>query len=405
MTADVDALNYPYIRIRSVDWLKRTLLIFPHVVRMTPARGAPADDPEVAPFAEIDGRRAPLLRSAAIHSSYVHDAQRDLVKELQTRLDTGGPGFLERFGRDAARTLNDNSIGNKLTVWERRLSEVATFQIHSHKLFADLTEFLQRTELAWWPESYLADGKDYLEMHPQLGEAVMATLAVACAENEGLQVVTEFPGLHGKIIGTPREKILTSCLDGSRPSGRTTGQQIAEFLVYRRCNVDMLSADNITALKGEREALADFRAKLDELAKSLPPTIVSEPHLEERVKDTLSEMFREWEESQVNLGSVGRQFFGSGVFTEAGKIAQKMVEAALRPETVNATIAGATAAGVVGASASPTWILPGAGAGFVVALVFRGLESWRSARDAAKRSPLRYLTRLQEQGVAFSVSR
>ena len=41
-----DALNYPYIRVRDVEWLKRALLVFPHVVRMTPgfARGAPADD-------------------------------------------------------------------------------------------------------------------------------------------------------------------------------------------------------------------------------------------------------------------------------------------------------------------------------------------------------------------------
>jgi hypothetical protein len=44
---DVDALNYPYTRIRSADWLKRTLLIFAHVVRMSPSSNAPSDDPEV----------------------------------------------------------------------------------------------------------------------------------------------------------------------------------------------------------------------------------------------------------------------------------------------------------------------------------------------------------------------
>jgi hypothetical protein len=37
MAAQLDALNCPYIRVRSIDWLKRTLLIFPHVVQMTPA--------------------------------------------------------------------------------------------------------------------------------------------------------------------------------------------------------------------------------------------------------------------------------------------------------------------------------------------------------------------------------
>jgi hypothetical protein len=37
MAVQVDALNYPYIRVRDLDWLKQTLLIFPHVARMTPA--------------------------------------------------------------------------------------------------------------------------------------------------------------------------------------------------------------------------------------------------------------------------------------------------------------------------------------------------------------------------------
>ena len=50
-------------------------------------------------------------------------------------------------------------------------------------------------------------------------------------------------------------------------------------------------------------------------------------------------------------------------------------------------------------------VLTGAGAGFVVALVFRGFESWSNSRDAAKKSPLRYLNRLQENGVSFSISR
>jgi hypothetical protein len=33
MAVPVDALNYPYIRVRDLDWLKQTLLIFPHVAR------------------------------------------------------------------------------------------------------------------------------------------------------------------------------------------------------------------------------------------------------------------------------------------------------------------------------------------------------------------------------------
>jgi hypothetical protein len=156
-------------------------------------------------------------------------------------------------------------------------------------------------------------------LYASAGIPAIATLAMACAENEGLQVVTEFPELHGKLLGTPREKILTACLDGVKPTGGTSSQQIAEFLVYRRCNVDMLSAESIVALKDERAALAAFRAKLEDLAKSLPPTIHSEKVLREHLEDTLNDMFNEWEKEQANIGHTSQLFFGKGFGSEFKK--------------------------------------------------------------------------------------
>jgi hypothetical protein len=246
----------------------------------------------------------------------------------------------------------------------------------------------------------VADGEDYIEMHPHLGWAVMATLAMACADNEGLQVVTEFPTIHGKLIGTPRNKILTTCLDGIKPTGATSGQQIAEFLVYRRCNVDKLSAENIVALKDEREALADFRTKLETLAKSLPPTIHSQKVLDEKLEDTVNDMFKEWERDQANFSSTAKKFFGDGFSSEFKKVAEKFTEAVLKPETALAT---ATAAGGALFGGVPGHVMTSVGAGFAISIVFRAVESWDKARDEAKKSPLRYLTRLQEQGVSFSL--
>ncbi len=122
-------------------------------------------------------------------------------------------------------------------------------------------------------------------MNPKLGEAVMATLAVACAENEGFQVVTEFPELHGELIGTPREAILKACLEEPRGSGETSGRQIAEFLVYRRCNVASVTAGSITALKSERDVLVEFREQLEKLATTLPSVIHSEEALKKELDD------------------------------------------------------------------------------------------------------------------------
>jgi hypothetical protein len=399
MAANIGALNYPYIRVRSADWLKRTLLIFPHVVRMTPYHSAPADDPEIAAFEDYGSASRPLLGAAELHSRHVREAQHQLIEEIRDRLDLEGPAFCIRYGRDTSDASDASSIKDKRTLWESRLGPGATFQIHEYKLYDELSRFLVNNHLAWRPAGSYAHGTNYLEMHPRLGEAVMATLAMACAENEGLQVVTEFPELHGKLIGVPREKILTSCLDGMKPSGQTSGHQIAEFLVYRRCNVDMLSVENLLALKDERTALAEFRSKLEEFAKKLPPTIFSEKHREEYFGDVLQDLFREWEQDQANMGEVGRRFFGDGAIPEAGKVIEKMIEAATKPETVVQGVATGIIGGLTGQA------LTGIGAGFAIAIVVRGFESWRNARSGAKKSPLRYLTKLQDLGVSFSLSR
>jgi hypothetical protein len=334
-----------------------------------------------------------------LRSPHVRGAQLELVAELRTRLEQNGEQFRARYGEPAAGFSTASLIGENLTLWERRLSSHATFQIHAYKLFDELTDFLRQEALAWEPNSHMSDGPDYLEMHPHLGEAVMATLAMACAEDEGLQVVTEFPALHGRLLGTPRDKILTACLDGVKPSGATFGQTIAEFLVYRRCTVDMVSAENILALKDERAALADFRNKLEDLAKSLPSTIHNERVLHERLEDTLNDMFKEWEKDQASMGHASRLFFGEGFGSEFKKIAEKLVEAAVKPETGLDAAKGALIGGITG------HVVIGVGAGFGIAVIFRGFESWGKARRKAKTSPLRYLTKLQEQGVSFSIVR
>lgn len=392
--AGVDALNYPYIRVRSIDWLKQTLLIFPHVVRISPWVNPPAEDPQISEFMRIMSDRYPLLRGADLNSTFVEQAQSELMEEIRTRLEQDRAGFLARYGREA---VDRSFIAKDLTVWERRLSQHASFQIHVFKLIGGLVSFLLTEKLAWWPDSDVADGDDYIEMHPDLGEAVMATLAAACADNEGLQVVTEFPRLHGKLIGTPRDKILAACLDGSKPTGATSGQQIAEFLVYRRCNVDKVSAENIVSLKDERAALAEFRTKLEVLAKSLPERVHSRKVLYENLDDTITDMFKEWEKEQ---GGTSKKFFGEGLSGEFKRVAEKFTEAVLKPENVAAT---ATAASGTFIGGVPGHVLTSVGAGFLIGVVFRAYESWDKARNEAKKSSLRYLTELQKQGVCFSL--
>jgi len=404
MLPDMDALNYPYIRIRDVDWLKRTLLIFPHVVRMTPRYGGPADDPDVATFCQTKGQRGPLLRSADLQSPEVHRAQHDLVKEL-TKLNERD-GIFDDLRVQAPKHRHREPSERRPSVWDRRLAPNASFQIHQQKIFYELCEFLLDQGLARYPAERDSDGPGYIEMDSRLGEAVMATLAFACAENEGLHVVTEFPRLHGKAIGMPRDKILSECLGQPELSGATSGQQVAEFLVYRRCDVSKLSAERIAALKSERDALAAFRAKLEDLAATLPPTIKSEKKLNQRLDDILNDVFREWKRDQANLSNYARRLFGEGVLDEPEKLAQTLIEKAFEARDAQA-VGAATAAGAIGAHIGGLTIsaATGAAAGFVVALVFRSVGVWSETKKAARNSPFRYLTALEKHGVSFALAR
>lgn len=249
-------------------------------------------------------------------------------------------------------------------------------------------------------------------MHSVLGEAVMATLAVACAESEGLQVVTEFPELHGRLIGIPRGKILSACLDGFTTNGKITGEHVLEFLVHRQCNVDLLTQEGIYDLHEERKLLAEFRVKLEELvAKEFTCPIYDESIRETEIKDLLADVFREWDKERAVLAATGRSFFGDGVLAEPRKLIEKIGEALLKPEAGLAGAQGAALAGVpqaahaaaAGGGLAP--VLLTAGFGFVVGVVFRGVESWAKVQTTAKESPLRYLTMLENQGVTFTVSR
>jgi len=417
MPADIDALNYPYIRIRSADWLKRTLLIFPHVVRMTPVSNAPGDDPAIIEFCRYEGPRSPLLRSADLFAPHVEKAQMDLIEELDTMFGYKD-SLLRRFQkRSLSRRFQsqhpDSGDGgqtaSQLTVWEQRLSNHGTFQIHREKMLETLVRYLRKHKLAWEPDARYSDGFEYLEMNPRLGEAVMATLAVACAENEGLQVVTEFPELHGELIGTPRSAILRACLQPAEANGRTSAQQVAEFLVYRRCDVTELTAERIAALKSEREALADFPTEIEKLALTLPPEIHNEAILRERLNDLMQDIFRKWQSDQANLSNYARRLFGDDWLSEPEKLLQKLVESAVKSEGSAGAATGAAAAAaakiagpLVGGLTIP--ILAGAAAGFLVAVVFRAVRVWGETTKAARQSPYRYLTALEEQGVSFSLS-
>ena len=131
MAIDADALNYPYIRIRDVNWLKRTLLVFPHVVRISPYIGAPTDSPEVEAFRRLDGRRGPLLQSVDLDNVNIWEEQAKLRGRIETALSTGRRALVHRFG-EAATLGNANLVREADSLWGDRLAR-GSFQLHEQK--------------------------------------------------------------------------------------------------------------------------------------------------------------------------------------------------------------------------------------------------------------------------------
>src|ERR1035437_3666125 len=78
------ALYYPYIHIRSENWLKATLLCFPKVFRMIPyGEYAPEDTPQIQRYVRANERGERLLDSRGTAAEYALVAQQNLLQKIQ----------------------------------------------------------------------------------------------------------------------------------------------------------------------------------------------------------------------------------------------------------------------------------------------------------------------------------
>ncbi|TPI18882.1 hypothetical protein [Mesorhizobium sp. B4-1-1] len=257
---------------------------------------------------------------------------------------------------------------------------------------SELAGFLRANELGWDPRYSHSPG--YVEMSPELGRAVMATLAFACAEDEGLTLVTEFPDTFGRVIHQTKESVFDVCLKADSRWQEQSGDRMFELLVYQRCDPTKLTPERIQALNLESEARASFKKELEEAARSLPRVMVDRDRRDERLHDTINDIFRKWEKDRANLSNYVRALFGEGVLEQPEKLIEKIAETALGDPAKGAIVGGLTTSSLIGASA-----------GFAVGLAIHTARSFFQTRKTEKESPFRYLTLLQKDGVGFVISK
>jgi hypothetical protein len=87
-----DGLYYPYINVRSINWLKATLLCFPHVLRMLPQEYIRRDSPEMREFSETEGVSGrPLLEAVNVLDPAYVGAQQSFLRRLKRDFERALP--------------------------------------------------------------------------------------------------------------------------------------------------------------------------------------------------------------------------------------------------------------------------------------------------------------------------
>jgi hypothetical protein len=207
----------------------------------TPGSNLPSYHPQ-----DSDGIRAleqaQLLNYATLSTPGVHRTIEKLLARIEADV-AADPQFVARFSEEASNKLKESS-GDRYG-----------YQLLSYKASRLLDE-LKRMHLAWEPN--VPDGDHYLEMHPQIGETIMSTLAVACALDDGLHVVADEAALHDCVVLNEEDKIYDALIGQGEPDDLKmyeADQSMVELLVFQQFDFKELTPDNLVRLRQEGKAL------------------------------------------------------------------------------------------------------------------------------------------------------
>jgi hypothetical protein len=345
---DRDALYYPYVHIKDVNWLKATLLCFPNVRRMVPTNYAPDDSDEIREFCHTLGPRGDaLLTDVDLFSEAATVAEEDLLRKLKR---------------------NDAFIRSRYSK-RKTIAQLGPttglFSLHNEKIISDLYLYLMEggpeDSLAWWTEHPddrpVRHGEGHwLALHPALGSAILAVKALAIAENLGLDIVTDSSEVHHTVVSRRREDIFNALIGEPSPSQPPTAvgvvDDLAEVVMATNFDVSRLSAKQIAELLADGKDLRRFKTALIPIAASIP-TIRDSKEREQRLRAAAADVIAEWEKYKKSVP----RFALEAVFG-AGEVKW--------PELASAGVGGGI-----------TWHVAGA-AGFGIAAVsYAGLKVWQ----------------------------
>lgn len=278
---DRDALYYPYIQIRDVNWLKATLLCFPHVHRIVPRDYRMQEPAGIEEFRHVKGLRGnPLLVDQSTDQEAVFHLQERLLDRLVVHSD-------ELAARYSFATLDTDRGG------------FSPYRIHQDKMLFTLLNFLEEYGLARRGEG------PWLVMHADIGTAIMSTIALAIAQDNGLDVVTDSPQVHLPVLSTGINAVFDALLgDGEdrsvSPQTAGTVDDLVQLVMTTAFDVSKLSAAQIAELSKNGQDLREFKSALAKWA-NLMPEMQNPDRRMERLQQYVEEVIEEWERYRRSL--------------------------------------------------------------------------------------------------------
>lgn len=364
---DRDALYYPYIHIRDVNWLKATLLCFPQVRRIVPPDFHLNDSEEVREFRTVEGLRGPLLAEEQTDSSAVYQAQQRLIEQLVKNKKN----LRKRFSRKATEGEHNKQRDS--------------FQIHRGKMLWSLINFLKEEELAWHARDVRShDFEEWFAVNPKLGEAIMSVIAIAIAEDKGLDIVTSSGTVHHALASLSEDEVYNDLLIYGAKSQQAPdavrvqklADELAEVVMTASFDLTCLNAKQIADLTKEGQDLRKFKDTLIPIASSIPE-IHDPKEREKRLKEKAKEVIDSWEKYKKSLPR-----FALDALVSSANIKS--------PELVTSIVAGATSG-----------IMLASGIGLAIGLLaYSGFGIWRVYKDKTS-SPYQYLSRIEKAGASL----
>ena len=260
------------------------------------------------------------------------------------------PNFARRFSWAATR--------------EAYGQDAELFQIHRGKAPQVFWDELKKLGMMWPPLTRVRGGDrdEWAASHPLLGEAFMATVAIAAAKERGMEIVTDAPGVH-RATACRDEEAIYQMLICRRPAKRLqdglTGQKeqldnakgemtlrLAHLIVVGNFDVSALTADDLAEMSKNREALFDFRRDLGRRVVEIP-AMSSESERERRLQAAANHAIAEWRKSSPEMSKFARRFFGLGLLDKPEKTMTDFAKA-LIPVSLTAAAGSAVVAAKAG---------------------------------------------------------